>query len=125
MRHTSSMHIEQDTQPLGTLLRRWRQRRRHSQLSLASEAEISQRHLSFLESGRSSPSREMILRLAETLRLPLRDRNELLLAAGFAPAYGETALEGPNMAEARAAIEAVLAVTHRTQHWRWIAAGRS
>ncbi|WP_299364218.1 helix-turn-helix transcriptional regulator [uncultured Paracoccus sp.] len=103
------MSIKQNTQPVGALLRGWRERRRHSQLSLASEAEISQRHLSFLESGRSSPSREMILRLAETLRLPLRDRNELLLAAGFAPAHGEATLQGPDMAEARAAIDAILA----------------
>lgn len=70
---------------LGDHLREWRQRRRMSQLDLALEAEISQRHLSFIESGRSTPSRDMLLHLAERLDVPLRDRNPLLLAAGFAP----------------------------------------
>ncbi|GAA5544165.1 Predicted transcriptional regulators [Ochrobactrum soli] len=77
----------------GTLIREWRQRRRMSQLSLALEAEISQRHLSFVESGRCAPSREMVLRLADQLSVPLRQRNRLLVAAGFAPIYGERALE--------------------------------
>jgi transcriptional regulator with XRE-family HTH domain len=68
----------------GALLREWRQRRRLSQLALALDADVSQRHLSFVESGRARPSREMVLRLAERLAVPLRERNRLLLAAGFA-----------------------------------------
>ena len=72
-------------QPVGELLRAWRQRRRLSQLDLASEAEISTRHLSFLETGRAQPSRDMVLRLAEQLDVPLRERNTLLISAGFAP----------------------------------------
>src|SRR5258707_2418722 len=73
--------------PVGNLLRTWRQRRRLSQLALACDAEISQRHLSFLESGRAAPSRDMILHLAEQLDIPLRDRNLLLVAAGLRPSY--------------------------------------
>ncbi|MBV8634494.1 MAG: helix-turn-helix transcriptional regulator, partial [Burkholderiaceae bacterium] len=73
----------------GDFIRTWRQRRRMSQLDLALDAEISQRHLSFLESGRSAPSRDMLIRLAERLDVPLRERNAMLLAAGFAPLYAE------------------------------------
>ncbi|RYI95626.1 MAG: XRE family transcriptional regulator, partial [Acetobacteraceae bacterium] len=73
--------------PIGALLRAWRQRRRRSQLDLALDAEISQRHLSFVESGRAAPSRAMVLRLAEQLEVPLREQNALLLAAGFAPPH--------------------------------------
>jgi transcriptional regulator with XRE-family HTH domain len=82
-----------DRVPLGTLLREWRRRRRLSQLDLALEAGVSARHLSFLETGRSRPSREMVLQLAEQLDVPLRDRNQLLLAAGFAPASGERGID--------------------------------
>lgn len=92
----------------GTLLRDWRQRRRLSQLALAVDAEISQRHLSFLESGRSQPSRDMVLRLTERLAVPLRERNMILAAAGFAPVYGERSLEAPELAAARAAIDRIL-----------------
>jgi transcriptional regulator with XRE-family HTH domain len=92
----------------GTLLREWRVRRRMSQLDLASEAEISQRHLSFVESGRAKPSREMVLHLAEQLRIPLRECNHLLLAAGFAPRYGERRLDDPSLAAAREAVRLVL-----------------
>ncbi|MFN3745603.1 MAG: helix-turn-helix domain-containing protein [Hyphomicrobiaceae bacterium] len=92
----------------GTLLRTWRQRRRMSQLELALEAEVSQRHLSFLESGRSAPSRDMILHLAERLAIPLRERNILLVAAGFAPVYQERSLDDPALTAQRAAIEVVL-----------------
>src|SRR3954464_10100451 len=84
--------------PVGALLRAWRQRRRRSQLDLALDAEVSQRHLSFVESGRAMPSREMVLRLAETLDVPLRDPNALLLAAGFAPHYPERGLDDPALA---------------------------
>ena len=94
--------------PVGTLLRDWRIRRRLSQLDLAGEADVSTRHLSFVETGRAAPSREMVLRLANRLDVPLRERNRLLVAAGFAPRYGERALAEPAMAAARRAIELVL-----------------
>lgn len=98
-----------NTQPTaGTLLRTWRQRRRMSQLELALDAEVSQRHLSFVESGRSAPSREMILHLAERLSIPLRERNILLVAAGFAPVYQERNLDDPALTAQREAIEVVL-----------------
>ena len=92
----------------GGLLRSWRQRRRMSQLELALEAEVSQRHLSFVESGRSAPSREMILHLAERLSIPLRERNILLVAGGFAPTYQERSLNDPALTAQREAIEVVL-----------------
>jgi transcriptional regulator with XRE-family HTH domain len=97
------------TATLGTLLRDWRQRRHLSQLDLALEAGVSARHLSFLETGRSKPSREMVLHLSEQLEVPLRDRNRLLLAAGFAPAYEERPIDAPEMAPVRDAIDRVLA----------------
>ena len=93
---------------VGDHLRAWRRRRRMSQLACALEAEISQRHLSFVESGRARPSREMLLRLADCLEAPLRERNAILLAAGFAPVYPERALDAPEMAAARAAVERIL-----------------
>ena len=102
------------TAPLGTLLRDWRQRRRLSQLDLALEAGVSARHLSFLETGRSNPSREMVLHLSEQLDVPLRDRNRLLLAAGFAPAFEERPIDAPEMAPVREALERVLPATSRT-----------
>ncbi len=92
----------------GKHLREWRLRRRMSQLEFALEAEISQRHVSFLESGRATPSREMLLHLAERLDVPLRERNAMLLAAGYAPVYAERTLTDPAMADARAAIDLVL-----------------
>ena len=97
-----------DAITVGDLLRAWRARRRLSQLDLAGEAQVSTRHLSFVESGRAAPSRELLLRLAEPLAMPLRERNRLLLAAGYAPIHGERALEAPDMAAALAAVEAVL-----------------
>jgi transcriptional regulator with XRE-family HTH domain len=96
------------TRPVGDLLREWRQRRRLSQLALACEAEISTRHLSFLETGRSQPSREMILHLSEQLSVPMRDRNILLVAAGFAPMFPERNLEDPALQSARKAIDLLL-----------------
>jgi transcriptional regulator with XRE-family HTH domain len=92
----------------GEQLRGWRRMRRMSQLDLALEAEISSRHLSFVETGRSRPSREMVLRLAETLDLPLRARNAMLVAAGLAPQYPERSLDDPALAPARRAIEMIL-----------------
>jgi transcriptional regulator with XRE-family HTH domain len=93
---------------VGDLIRDWRARRRMSQLDLALEAGVSQRHLSFVESGRSSPSREMVDTLCEHLDLPLRERNVVLLSAGFAPAFAERKLSDPSMAAARGAVERVL-----------------
>jgi len=93
---------------VGDLLRDWRLRRRLSQLDLASDAGVSARHLSFVETGRSRPSREMVLHLAEQLEVPLRERNDLLLAAGFAPVYGRRGLDDPDMSAVRRAIDLVL-----------------
>ena len=93
----------------GDLLREWRQRRRLSQLDLAIQANVSARHLSFVETGRARPSSEMILHLAEELEVPLRDRNALLLAGGYAPAYAERALAEPELNAVRAALRRVLA----------------
>lgn len=93
----------------GLLIREWRNRRRMSQLDLALEAEISQRHLSFLESGRAMPSRDMVLRLSERLEVPLRERNRILLAAGFAPGFSERPVDDPSLGAAMAAVELVLA----------------
>src|SRR5215813_13857532 len=93
---------------VGTLLRDWRQRRHLSQLALACEAEISSRHLSFMETGRAAPSREMILHLAEQLKVPLRERNVLLVAGGYAPMFRERSLDEPELDAARQAIDLVL-----------------
>ncbi|HWL85189.1 MAG TPA: helix-turn-helix transcriptional regulator [Polyangiaceae bacterium] len=93
---------------VGTLLRAWRAARGKSQLALALEAGISSRHLSFVETGRSSPSRDMVLTLAETLEVPLRERNALLAAAGYAAMYRETPLDAPVMTEVRAALAHLL-----------------
>lgn len=100
--------IQSGRAPIGSLLRAWRQRRHLSQLALATDARVSQRHLSFVESGRSMPSRELLLALARTLDVPFRERNELLLAAGLAPIYRERPLHDPGLAPARAAVELVL-----------------
>jgi len=93
---------------LGPLLRQWRERRRMSQLALALEAEISSRHLSFMETGRSRPSREMVLLLADVLDVPPRSRNDLLAAAGYAPMYRESPLDAPEMAQFRRALDFIL-----------------
>ncbi|MGE4242711.1 helix-turn-helix domain-containing protein [Ramlibacter sp.] len=114
--------------PFGEHLRHWRQRRRMSQLDLANHADISTRHLSFVETGRASPSREMVLRLAERLDVPLRERNALLVAAGFAPMYRERPLDDPALAPARQAVLAILK-SHEPnpalavdRHWNLVAA---
>lgn len=96
------------SRPFGEHLRHWRQHRRLSQLDLAGEAAISTRHLSFMETGRAVPSREMVLRLTERLHVPLRERNALLVAAGYAPMYRERALDDPALAAARQAVELIL-----------------
>ncbi len=115
---------------IGEHLREWRQRRHLSQLDLAGEAEISARHLSFVETGRSAPSREMVLKLAERLDVPLRERNVLLVAAGFAPAFPQRALDDPALKSAREAIDLVLKAHEPNpalaydRHWNLVAANR-
>ncbi len=115
---------------VGDHLREWRQRRRLSQLDLANEAEISARHLSFVETGRAAPSREMVLRLAERLDIPLRERNVLLVAAGYAPAFPQRPLEDPALKSAREAIDLVLKAHEPNpalaydRHWNLVSANR-
>lgn len=94
--------------PVGQLLREWRERRRLSQLDLSIQADVSTRHLSFVETGRSRPTPEMILRLTEQLEVPLRERNQLLLAGGYAPAFPQRGLDEPELAAVRAALGQVL-----------------
>ncbi len=112
---------------VGELLRDWRQRRRFSQLGLALDAGISTRHLSFLETGRAQPSREMLVLLAEQLDVPLRERNTLLLAAGYAPIYRERGLDDPDFAAIRAAVQRILAghepfpAVAVDRHWNLVA----
>jgi transcriptional regulator with XRE-family HTH domain len=118
------------TQPVGEHLRQWRQRRRLSQLDLANEAEISARHLSFMETGRAAPSREMLLRLTERLDVPLRDRNVMLVAAGFAPAFAQRGLDDPALASARIAVETIMKAHEPypamvvDRHWNLVFANR-
>lgn len=92
----------------GSVLRDWRTRRNRSQLALATEAGVSQRHISFLETGRSKPSREMVIHLGLVLDVPLRDRNAMLVAAGFAPAYTERSIDDPDVADIRRALQLML-----------------
>lgn len=116
--------------PYGDLLRDWRQRRRLSQLGLALEAAVSAKHLSFVETGRAQPSREMVLRLAQRLDVPLRERNHMLMAAGFAPLYQERPLQDPALAGARAAVQRLLAAHEPypalaiDRHWNMVLANR-
>src|SRR6516162_8832266 len=105
---TAVAHPGASRAPIGELLRSWRRRRSLSQLERALEADVSSRHVSFLETGRARPSREMVLRLAEHLDIPLRDRNGLLLAAGFAPLYAERSLGEPEMAPVHQALDRFL-----------------
>src|SRR3954469_16058208 len=120
---TQSVHI-------GDHLRDWRQRRHLSQLDLAGDAEISARHLSFVETGRAAPSREMVLKLAERLEVPLRERNVLLVAAGFAPAFPQRSLDDPALKSARHAIDLVLKAHEPNpalaydRHWNLVTANR-
>jgi transcriptional regulator with XRE-family HTH domain len=115
---------------VGDHLREWRQRRHLSQLDLAGDAEISARHLSFVETGRAAPSRDMVLRLAERLEVPLRERNVLLVAAGFAPAFPQRSLDDPALKPARAAIDLVLKAHEPNpalavdRHWNLVSANR-
>jgi transcriptional regulator with XRE-family HTH domain len=116
---------------IGEKVRYWRQLRRLSQLDLACDVEMSTRHLSFIETGRAAPSREMVLRLAESLGTPLRERNAMLLLAGYAPAYEERSLDDPVLRPVRDAIDALL-TAHEPfpalaidRHWNLIAANRA
>ena len=118
------------SRPIGRHLREWRQRRRLSQLALACDADMSARHLSFIETGRSLPSRGMVLRLAERLEVPLRERNLLLVAAGYAPVYPERPLQDPALEAARKVIDLVLAgyepypALAIDRHWTIVAANK-
>src|SRR4029450_2927798 len=124
------MALREGAPSAGALLREWRQRRNLSQLELARPSAISARHLSFIETGRAQPSREMVLHLAERLDVPLRGRNRLLLAAGFAPVFGERSLEESEMAPVREALERFLAAhePYRAvvvdRHWNVVASNR-
>src|ERR1700759_1812579 len=115
---------------IGEHLREWRQRRHLSQLDLAVDAEVSARHLSFVETGRSAPSRDMVLKLAERLEVPLRERNVLLVAAGFAPAFPQRSLDDPALRSAREAINLVLKAHEPNpalaydRHWNLVSANR-
>jgi transcriptional regulator with XRE-family HTH domain len=119
------------TPPVGELLRTWRERRHLSQLAFALEADVSARHVSFVETGKARPSREMLLRMAERLEVPLRDRNQLLLAGGFAPAFPERQLDDPALREARAIVDRVLRAHEPypalavDRHWTLLAANRA
>jgi transcriptional regulator with XRE-family HTH domain len=129
--HTSAARNDR-SRPVhvGEHLREWRQRRHLSQLDLAVDAEISARHLSFVETGRAAPSREMVLKLAERLDVPLRERNVLLVAAGFAPAFPQRSLDDPMLKSARHAIDLVLKAHEPNpalaydRHWNLVTANR-
>ena len=114
-------------QPVGALLREWRQRRRLSQLDLAMDADISTRHLSYMETGRATPSRAMVLHLAEQLDVPLRERNAMLTAAGYAPLYPERKLDDPALQAARQTVEQLLKAHEPhpalavDRHWNMVA----
>lgn len=117
--------------PFGEQIREWRQRRHLSQMDLAAQAGMSTRHLSFLETGRSQPSRAMLLRLAERLSVPLRERNALLIAAGFAPMYSMHSLSDPAMSSARSAVDLILnghepfPAMLVDRHWNLVASNRA
>jgi transcriptional regulator with XRE-family HTH domain len=129
--HTATTRNER-SRPVhvGEHLREWRQRRHLSQLDLAVDAEVSARHLSFVETGRATPSREMVLKLAERLEVPLRERNVLLVAAGFAPAFPQRSLDDPMLKSARQAIDLVLKAHEPNpalaydRHWNLVTANR-
>lgn len=108
-RHTEGVTVAPTPSRFGATLRDWRQLRRLSQLDLAIAADVSSRHVSFLETGRSTPSRAMVLRLADALDMPPRERNGFLVAAGLAPRHPARALDHPDLAAVRAAVDRVLA----------------
>ncbi|MBN9060264.1 helix-turn-helix domain-containing protein [Kaistia sp. MMO-174] len=120
--------MEPNPRPIGEQIRDWRQRRRLSQMELAGDAEMSTRHLSFIETGRSRPSRDMVLRLATELEVPLREQNRMLVAAGFAPVYRERELDDAGFAAARRAVERIIEghepypALAIDRHWNLVAA---
>lgn len=122
---------EKHVSAIGRLLKQWRTTRRMSQLDLALEADISPRHLSFIETGRAEPSREMVLVLCEALEIPLRERNAMLLAAGYAPLYRETDIDAPEMAHIRDVIDFMLesynpyGAVALDAHWNVLKANRA
>lgn len=121
----------ENTQTVGSLIKRWRERRRKSQLDLALDAEISTRHLSFVETGKAKPSREMILLLAEQLEIPLRERNKILIVAGYAPVFSEKSFNDVSLTAARQAIEMILKAHEPfpaiavDRHWNMVAANKT
>lgn len=121
----------ENVQTVGSLIKLWRERRRKSQLELALDAEISTRHLSFVETGRAKPSREMILLLAENLEIPLRERNKILIMGGYAPIFSEKTLDDFSMTAAREAIELILKAHEPfpalavDRHWNMVAANKT
>lgn len=123
--------MKQEKQTVGSLLKLWRERRRKSQLDLALDAEISTRHLSFVETGRARPSREMILLLAENLDIPLRERNKILIAGGYAPQFSEKSFEDVSLASVRQAVELILQghepfpALAVDRHWNMVAANKT
>lgn len=123
--------MDTNPRPIGEQIRDWRQRRRLSQMELAGDAELSTRHLSFIETGRSRPSREMVLRLATELAVPLREQNRMLVAAGHAPAYGERKLDDAGLAAIQRAVERILKghepfpALAIDRHWNLIAANEA
>jgi len=122
---------ERERASVGQLLRHWRQFRRFSQLELALRADVSARHLSFVETNRAAPSREMILHLADHLDVPLREQNQMLLAAGFAPVYSDLSIDSPELAAVRSALSQLLAAHEPypaavvDRHWNLVQANRS
>jgi transcriptional regulator with XRE-family HTH domain len=124
------MAVPEGAPSAGALLREWRQRRNLSQLEVAARSAVSARHLSFIETGRARPSREMVLHLAERLDVPLRDRNQLLLAAGYAPVFGERSLDESEMAPVRQGLERFLSAHEPypalvvDRHWNIVASNR-
>jgi transcriptional regulator with XRE-family HTH domain len=124
------MALDDGATSAGAVLREWRERRNLTQRGLALQSAVSARHLSFIETGRARPSREMVLHLAERLEVPLRERNRLLLAAGFAPVFGERSLNESEMAPVRAALERFLAAHEPypalvvDRHWNVVASNR-
>lgn len=123
--------MTENIQTVGSLLKVWRERRRKSQLDLALDAEISTRHLSFVETGRAKPSREMILLLAENLEIPLRERNKILITAGFAPVFSEKSFDDVSFGAARQAVELILKghepfpALAVDRHWNMVAANKT
>jgi transcriptional regulator with XRE-family HTH domain len=124
----TQIDMQMPMRTVGDHIRAWRRRRRLSQLDFALDVEVSQRHLSFIESNRSNPSREMVLRIADHLDVPLRDRNAMLVAAGFAPQFRECSLDDPALVAPRAAIDQVLRAHEPfpaiavDRHWNLVAA---